>query len=170
MMGQPRRPVVALVPLLPGRGGGTIVAVDEYELEQELRAALRAHADLGEAYEPALVRSFMDKVDREVDRRVVEHVARHERTLPVKTNRAAIVSFVLALLVPTVIGPLLALVFGGVALHQIDASRGRQRGRGLAIAGLVIGVVGLVLLVFGTAFGASHITNHVHPIGQLSVP
>jgi uncharacterized membrane protein len=49
------------------------------------------------------------------------------------------------------IGSVLALVLGMVALSQIEASQGRQTGRGMAIAGVVLGLVGVgtLLLVFG---------------------
>ena len=45
------------------------------------------------------------------------------------------------------VGALLAVIFGHRALKQIKASRGRQRGRGLAIAGLVLGYFGLAMVV-----------------------
>jgi hypothetical protein len=38
-------------------------------------------------------------------------------------------------------------VFGHIALHQIKRSMGQQTGRGMAIAGLVCGYVGLLLVV-----------------------
>jgi Domain of unknown function (DUF4190) len=49
------------------------------------------------------------------------------------------------------IGSVLALVLGMVALSRIEASQRRQTGRGMAIAGVVPGLVGVgtLLLVFG---------------------
>jgi hypothetical protein len=44
------------------------------------------------------------------------------------------------------IGSILALVFGYVAKSQIDRSGGTQSGRGMAIAGIVLGWVGVGLL------------------------
>ena len=41
----------------------------------------------------------------------------------------------------------LAIVFGHIALRQIKRSMGAQSGRGMAIAGLVCGYIGLALLV-----------------------
>jgi hypothetical protein len=51
-------------------------------------------------------------------------------------------------------GSILAVIFGHVALGQINRSGGREGGSGLAIAGLVLGYMGvatllLVLLVAG---------------------
>jgi Domain of unknown function (DUF4190) len=43
------------------------------------------------------------------------------------------------------VGSILAVVFGHVSLHQIRSSG--QSGRGLAIAGLVLGYLGLVVLI-----------------------
>ena len=43
-------------------------------------------------------------------------------------------------------GSILALVFGYVANGQIKRSGGQQSGRGMAIAGIVLGWVGIGLL------------------------
>lgn len=45
------------------------------------------------------------------------------------------------------IGSILAIIFGAVALHQINESRGRVTGKGMAIAGLVLGIVFAILYV-----------------------
>ena len=45
------------------------------------------------------------------------------------------------------IGSILALIFGYVAKGQIDKSQGAQGGRGMAIAGIVLGWVGVGVLV-----------------------
>ncbi|MBD9698868.1 DUF4190 domain-containing protein [Flavimobilis sp. GY10621] len=59
---------------------------------------------------------------------------------PARTNVAAILSLVFGLG-----GGLLGIVFGHVALKQI-AETG-ERGRGLAVAGLVLGYLGLLIIV-----------------------
>jgi hypothetical protein len=69
-----------------------------------------------------------------------------------RTNGLAIASLVLGILWVYWIGSVLALVFGYVARSQIDASWGQQEGRGMAIAGIVlgwvgVGVLGLVIIV-----------------------
>ena len=54
----------------------------------------------------------------------------------------AVASFVLGVVGMTALpflGSVLAIVFGHVALRQVHASQGRQGGKGLAIAGLVMG-------------------------------
>lgn len=45
------------------------------------------------------------------------------------------------------IGPILALVFGFVARHQIARSGGMQTGRSMASAGIALGVIGLALMI-----------------------
>ena len=61
------------------------------------------------------------------------------------TNGLAIASMVLGIIWIYWLGSLLAVVFGHVALNQIKRNP-LQDGRGMAIAGLVLGYVGLVVL------------------------
>jgi hypothetical protein len=58
------------------------------------------------------------------------------------TNGLAIASLVCGLVWIWWFGSVLAIVFGHVALGQIRRSGGMQGGRGLAIAGLVLGYIG----------------------------
>jgi len=62
-------------------------------------------------------------------------------------NGYAIASMVLGILWVYWIGSILALVFGYIAKGQIDRSGGMETGRGMAIAGIVISIVGLLLTV-----------------------
>jgi hypothetical protein len=52
-----------------------------------------------------------------------------------------------------VIGSVLATIFGAVALSQISRSKGMITGKGLAIAGLILGILGLSILVLTFAMG-----------------
>jgi hypothetical protein len=45
------------------------------------------------------------------------------------------------------VGSILALVFGYIAKSQINDSGGRQGGRGMAIAGIVLGWIGVGILI-----------------------
>ena len=68
------------------------------------------------------------------------------------TNGLAVASLVLGIIWIYWIGSMLALIFGYNAKGQIDRSNGMQSGRGLAVAGIVLGWVGvgtlaLVLIV-----------------------
>jgi len=66
-----------------------------------------------------------------------------------RTNGYAIASMVLGILWIWWIGSALALIFGYVAKNQIDRSNGMETGRGMAIAGIILGWVGVGLLVLG---------------------
>jgi len=57
------------------------------------------------------------------------------------TNKMAVASIICASLFCSLLGTPLAIVFGHVALHQIKHYE--QDGRGLAIAGLVVGYAGV---------------------------
>jgi hypothetical protein len=60
-----------------------------------------------------------------------------------RTNGMAVASLVLGILWFWWIGSILALIFGYVGKSEIERSGGRQTGRGLAIAGIVLGWVGV---------------------------
>lgn len=71
-----------------------------------------------------------------------------------RTNGLAVASLLTSVLWMWWFGSVLAIVLGHLALRQIDRSEGREGGRGLAVAGLVIGYLGVfvaaLVLVFGT--------------------
>ncbi|WP_281167495.1 DUF4190 domain-containing protein [Actinopolyspora mortivallis] len=46
----------------------------------------------------------------------------------------------------------LAVIFGHIALHNIDKKHSGERGRGMAIAGLVLGWIGVAGLVLALVF------------------
>jgi hypothetical protein len=65
------------------------------------------------------------------------------------TNGLAIASLVLGILWIFWLGSLLAIIFGHIATGQIDQSGGAQGGRGMAVAGFVLGYIGMgILAVF----------------------
>ena len=63
------------------------------------------------------------------------------------TNGLAIASLVLGIVWLWGIGSILAIILGVVAKNQIDQSGGLQQGRGLAIAGIIVGSVTLAISV-----------------------
>ncbi len=72
------------------------------------------------------------------------------------TNGFAVASLVLGIVWWMGIGSILALVFGYIGKSQINQSGGTQTGRGMAIAGIVLGWVGvsfIVLMIVSMAFG-----------------
>jgi hypothetical protein len=64
-----------------------------------------------------------------------------------RTNGLAIASLVLGIMWLWWLGSVLALIFGYSAKNQIDRSGGRESGRGMAIAGIVLGWVGVATFV-----------------------
>jgi|SRR5271166_3378633 len=77
---------------------------------------------------------------------------------PRSTSGLAIVSFVLSLVWLAGLGSLLAVIFGIVAHSDINRSKGAKSGGGLATAGIVIGIVGM--LGAGTLFVSIAALDH----------
>jgi hypothetical protein len=109
--------------------------LDPPELEERLTAAY------GARYCSELVRLTAD-VTPPPPRPVRPTFVRPGR----QVNGIAVASLVAGLLWMSWFGSILAIVLGHVALGQIDRSGGRQAGRGIALAGLVIGYVELLML------------------------
>jgi hypothetical protein len=72
----------------------------------------------------------------------------------VTMNPFAIASFILGLTWVFWLGSVLAIIFGFVAVSQIDSSRGTQRGRVLAIVGIVLGVLAIAVFVLAVIVAA----------------
>jgi cytochrome c553 len=68
-----------------------------------------------------------------------------------RVNGLAVASLVLGILWLMWIGSILALVFGYIARNQIDRTSDAESGRGMAIAGIVLGWVGVGTLVLMVA-------------------
>ena len=64
-----------------------------------------------------------------------------------KTNGMAIAALVLGIVFIYGVGSILALVFGYQAKGQIDRSNGTETGRGMAVAGIVLGWIGIGLIL-----------------------
>jgi len=69
------------------------------------------------------------------------------------TNGMAIASMVLGIVWVYWVGSILALIFGYVALNEIR--RSKQAGEGMAIAGIVLGWIGVGILVIVLLFAAT---------------
>ncbi len=72
---------------------------------------------------------------------------------PAQISALAVASLVLGLLWLLGIGSLLATIFGAVASSQISRSGGTLTGRGLALAGLILGILGLAVAIGLISFG-----------------
>jgi type IV pilus assembly protein PilA len=71
---------------------------------------------------------------------------------------ASLVCGVLAYIIPFFLA-ILAIVFGHIALSDIKRSAGRLKGQGLAIAGLVLGYLGIAVIPFILIIAAIAIPN-----------
>jgi hypothetical protein len=73
----------------------------------------------------------------------------------------AVASLVLGILFCFAVTAILAVIFGNVALGRIADSNGTEKGRGLAIAGIVLGWAGIALMIVvpGLAFLGYGISN-----------
>lgn len=89
-------------------------------------------------------------------------------------NGMAIASLVLGIagyVAVPVVGWILAVVFGYIGKSQIDRSGGRESGRGFAIAGIVLGWVGIALallaaIVVGLLFSVWDVETSGHMMGH----
>jgi type IV pilus assembly protein PilA len=79
--------------------------------------------------------------------------------VPAQTSGKAIASLVLGLLSFSFLAAIPAVVFGHLALSEIKKSAGRIQGQGMAIAGLVLGYLGIVMLPFILIIAAIAIPN-----------
>ena len=77
-----------------------------------------------------------------------------------ETNGFAIASLFVGIIWLFGLGSVVAIILGYVGMKQIEASAGRQGGRPIAIAGIVIGIVGLASLgiLIGFVISSSHHT------------
>ncbi|MEV4013952.1 hypothetical protein AB0J35_25985 [Nonomuraea angiospora] len=107
----------------------------------ELRAAYQARKDLGPEYEDALIQSFLEKMDQEVDRRVEDRLARQRQVGEVQSVAGsgqrlalAIVSVTLgilgsvAALAAEARGAVLAIWIGISVVNVAFALGNKQRG------------------------------------------
>lgn len=86
-----------------------------------------------------------------------------------ETNGMAIASLVLGILWLYWIGSILAVIFGHIALAQIARSQNRASGRGMALAGVILGYIGIAVLVILILVAAFLLPNlhgvHGLPVG-----
>lgn len=86
--------------------------------------------------------------------------------LPVqRTNGLAVASLVCSLVWLGGLGSILGIVFGIVARSQIRKAEGNVQGNGLALAGIIIGVVGLVAMILFVVLVAV-VVNHCDQSGN----
>ena len=85
-----------------------------------------------------------------------------------KTNGLAVASLVCSIVWLGGVGSLLAVIFGFIARSQIRRAHDDQQGSGLALAGIIIGFVGLVTLGLVIAFAAV-VVHHCDQTGNCTI-
>ena len=117
----------------PDRGRGLVGP----HLEQELRATLAARRELGPEADEALVQTFLEKIEREIDRRIQDGIAARQRELARRgrSGWSLAVSGIVAVTSLGVSVPVtIALVAGGAGLA------------GVAVVWAVILIINLLLI------------------------
>jgi len=84
---------------------------------------------------------------------------------PTRVSALAVSSLVFGLLCCIPVSGFIGSVLGGASLVRISRSEGRLSGRGLAITGLVLGLIG-TLFYIATLFGASLMMNQFGTYGN----
>jgi hypothetical protein len=82
------------------------------------------------------------------------------------TNGFSIASLVLGIVWVFGLGAILAVIFGFVARKQIRESGGRQAGSGMALAGIILGFVGVAGLILWIVFLAVAVNNFNNCLNQ----
>ena len=84
------------------------------------------------------------------------------RKPPKKTNGNCLASLILGIVWLGGVGSLLAIIFGFVGRKQIKESEGSQTGGGLAVAGIILGLIGIasgILTIVLFAVAANNVTT-----------
>jgi hypothetical protein len=78
-----------------------------------------------------------------------------------RTNGLAVAALVLGIVWLYGLGSVLAIIFGGVAMNQCTRDPDGYSGKGMAVAGLVLGILGLGLMMVLILVAATAPTTHV---------
>jgi hypothetical protein len=84
-----------------------------------------------------------------------------------KVDGLAIASLVLGLCWVYWAGSILAIIFGAVAIKRIQQSGGWRTGKGMAIAGLILGLLGVMMLVLVIIVAIANANNDPYSLGML---
>jgi hypothetical protein len=121
--------------------------LDSVELEERMAAALSAR------WCSELAQLTVDVTPAPVLEQAVLRPIFVRRSAP--TNGLAIASLVFGVLWMWWIGSVLAIVFGHIALNQMQRAPHRQAGRAIAMTGMALGYLGLLLPMLGVIFAYS---------------
>jgi hypothetical protein len=98
----------------------------EHETQRELEATLAARRELGKEHEAELVESFLARIEKEIDRRVDERVARQTRTRHSSINPATLGVCIPIIAIAGGIGGVTGLAIVSIALVLVFAIDSRR--------------------------------------------
>lgn len=93
----------------------------EHETERELEATLAARRELGKEHEAELVEGFLARIEKEIDRRVDERVARQTRPRHSSINPATLGVCIPIIAIAGGIGGTAGLIAAFIALAFVFA-------------------------------------------------
>jgi MFS family permease len=100
--------------------------------------------------------NFFQKIAIKIISKKLAKKARKHQAIPVKkTDGLAIASFISAIAAWFVLGiilGLLAVIFGAIAIYRIDLYPETRKGKGFAIAGLILGAIAAIIVLFTLGF------------------
>jgi hypothetical protein len=74
----------------------------------------------------------------------------------VKTSGMAIASLILGIIgmisIPTMLLSILAIIFGAIGMGQVNKSNGLLKGKGMAVTGIILGILAILLTIAVIAF------------------
>ncbi len=126
------------------------------ELIAEIRDHLQEALRQAPASDEAAVRNLLERLGppEEIVSAAADPAPPGQVAAPYReTNGFAIVSALLGVVWFAGIGSVLALVFGYRARREIKRSGGRQKGLGLATAGIILGWIGIAMLLVALGSG-----------------
>ncbi len=126
------------------------------ELISEIRGHLQEALRQAPASDEVAVRNLLERLGppEEIVSAATDPAPPGQVAAPYReTNGFAIVSALLGVVWFAGIGSVLALVFGYRARREIKRSGGRQKGLGLATAGIILGWIGIAILLVAVGSG-----------------
>ncbi len=126
------------------------------ELISEIRDHLQEALRQAPASDEAAVRNLLERLGppEEIVSAATDPAPPGQVAAPYReTNGFAIVSALLGVVWFAGIGSVLALVFGYRARREIKRSGGRQKGLGLATAGIILGWIGIAIMLVAVGSG-----------------
>jgi hypothetical protein len=96
-------------------------------------------------FEKVTLRIFQKKIEKQLKKELVAKDDRKTNGLALTSMILGIVAMVLSISIIGLVSAILALIFGAIGLSQINKNKEKYKGKGFAIAGLVMGIIGCAI-------------------------